>query len=394
MKNTRQSTFHATAAYALLQITCWGFYAINMGFSSNVLYGHGFTGGQVSILLGLCTAASFVLQLVLAEWIANRPGIRLWAILACLGGVMILCNLLVLVPGFPWIGLAYGVVCLNLLMLPSFINAVGMDAIKRGSAANYSVARSIGSLGYSILAYATGVLVRGWGIRMVSLMGALCAGMLVISAVWFHFAGEKGLPAPAALPKQEERKGFLKAYPLFTLFLIGSVFLQLSHNLLSAFLFQIMQIKQGSAAEQGVAAAISALVELPVMFFFPLLMRRLRCDKWVRFSSLFVAVKCIGILLATTPGGVYLAQATQMLGYGLYTISSVNYAELVVGRGESVRAQTYLGATATVGTLIATSTGGFLCQHMGPQFMTWVSLGAALVGGVMIAFTAEKTREY
>ena len=385
--------FHATAAYALLQITCWGFFAINMGFSSNVLYGHGFTGGQVSILLGLCTAASFVLQLVLAEWIANRPGIRLWAILAGLGAGMVLCNLLVLIPGFPAVGLAYGAVVVNLLMLPSFINALGMDAIKRGSATNYSAARSIGSLGYSILAYATGVLVRGWGIQMVSVMGAFCAGLLVISSVWFHFAGEKGLPAPAASAKQENQPGFLKAYPLFTVFLIGSVFLQLSHNLLSAFMFQIMEIKQGGAAEQGVAAAISALVELPIMFFFPLLMRKLRCDKWVRFSSLFVAVKCIGILLATTPQGVYWAQATQMLGYGLYTISSVNYAEMVVGRGESVRAQTYLGATATVGTLIATSTGGFLCQHLGPQVMTMVSLAAALIGGIMIAFTAEKTKQ-
>ena len=396
MNKKKQSAFHATSAYALLQVVCWGFFAINMGFSSNVLIqGHGFTDSQVSILLGLCTAGSFVLQLVTAERIAASKKLRMWAVLSVLGGVMAVSNLLVLIPGVSPLatGVCYCLAVLILLMMPSFVNAIGMDAIMRGSATNYSAARAVGSLGYSILAYVTGLLVRGWGIRMVSVMGALCAVLLTVSALWFHIAGEKGLPEAEVRKKTEQEPGFLRAYPRFTVFLIASVFLQFSHNLLTAFLFQIMEVKQGGAAEQGVAAAISALVELPVMFFFPLMMRRLRCDKWVRFSSLFVAVKCVGILLAATPGGIYLAQATQMLGYGLYTISSVNYAELVVGRGESVRAQTYLGATATVGTLFATSTGGFICQHLGPQVMVMVSLGAALAGGILIALTAEKTRQ-
>ena len=396
MKHTKQSALEATSAYAMLQIVCWGFFAINMGFSSNVLYELGFTGGQVSILLGLCTAVSFLLQLCLAEWITASGKIRLYAMLAGLGLVMMGANALVLIPQLPRWGAAvsYGVCCLLLLMMPSFINAIGMDAIKRGSAANYSAARAVGSLGYSILAYVTGLLVRSRGVEMVAVMGILNAAMLVVSSLWFHRAGERGLPVQTVTPgKAEGSPGFLRAYPLFALFLGASVLLQFSHNLLSAFLFQIMADKNGGADQQGVAAAISALVELPVMFFFPLMMRRLRCDKWVRFSSLFVAVKCVGILLSTSPQGIYWAQATQMLGYGLYTISSVNYAEMVVGRGESVRAQTYLGATCTVGTLLATSTGGFLCQHLGPQVMVLVSLAAALTGGAVIAFTDEKTRE-
>ena len=81
------------------------------------------------------------------------------------------------------------------------------------------------------------------------------------------------------------------------------------------------------------------------------------------------------------------------LGYGLFVISSTNYAELVVGRGESVRAQTYLGSTATVGALLATSTGGFLCQHLGVPAMVMTSFGAAMAGGLLILFTAEKTRQ-
>lgn len=388
--------YNATAAYTMLQIATWGFYAVILSFSSNVLYDFGFLDSQISILLGISTAVSFVMQLAAAELVSRRPGIRVFGIMAVLGCVMILGNLVVWMPGMPaWLAIgAFAVACMILQMLPSLANAMGMDAIKRGSPTNYSIARGMGSLGYSVLAYVTGILVRSRGSRMVPVMGGACAVILTAAVVWYHFTGERGLPEPVKTPgTQTGGHGFLGQYPRFTVFLVGSVFLQFSHNLLSNFMYQIMLVKNGGAGEQGTATAICALVELPVMFFFPLLMRKIRCDKWVRFASLFITVKALGIFLAATPYGVYAAQATQMLGYGLYTISSVNYAEMVVGRGESVRAQSYLGATSTVGGLLASATGGIICQYFGAQTMVLVSLAAGLAGGITIALTAQKTKE-
>ena len=80
---------NATASYALLQIVCWGFYAVSLCFSSNVLYGCGFTDSQLSMLLGVCTGLSFVMQLWLAERIASHPKIRVWGILVVLGVVIL-----------------------------------------------------------------------------------------------------------------------------------------------------------------------------------------------------------------------------------------------------------------------------------------------------------------
>ncbi len=395
MKNKQLNRWNATAAYAMLQIVCWGFYAITLCFSSNVLYGYGFSDSHISILLGISTAVSFVMQLTMAELLAKCRKIKVWVVLVIIGIVMVLSNLLAWLPQVP-VAVAvvfFGLACALLQTMPSWTNAIGMDAIKRGSPTNYSIARGIGSLGYSILAYVTGMLVGRHGFRMVPVVGGICAFALITAAIWFHLAGERNLPeAVHGASTEHRRSGFLKQYPLFAVFLAGSIALQFSHNLISNFMYQIMLTKQGGAGEQGTASAICAFVELPIMFFFPLLMRKIRCDKWVRFSSVFIAAKAIGVLLASTPYGVYAAQATQMLGYGLYTISSVNYAELVVGRGESIRAQTYLGATCTVGNLLAMSTGGFLCQHLGPQAMVLVALIAALIGGFTILFTAEKTK--
>lgn len=393
MKNERLRTWNATAAYALLQSVTWSFYAVLLSFSSNVLYDYGFTDSRISLLLGIVTTVSFLVQLLTAELVSRLPRLQVRHMLLFFGGVMLAASMLLLVPGVPTAAAvaAFGVLCMLLQMIPSFTNGLGMDTIKRGAPTHYSLARGLGSLAYSLLSFVTGFLVREYGTRTVPQLGAVLAALLILATLWYHLAAERNLRAPETEAKTEKKGGFLKQYPRFALFLLGAIFLCLSHNLMCNFMYQIMLTKNGGAGEQGIAAAISALVELPVMFLFPLMAKRLRCDLWVRASALCLALKPLIVLFSTTPGGVYLAQATQLLGYGLYTIGSVNYAEMVVGKGESVRAQSYLGSTVTVGALVALSTGGILCEVFSPQTMVLVSLLCALTGGTLIALTAQKT---
>ena len=390
----KQNKWSCTISYTLLQIATWGFYAVVLAFSSNVLYTFRFEDSQISLVLGASTVMAIVLQLVLAELISRWRKLKVYMVLLVLGAVMLTGNLLVMMPRMhkTVAVTAYAVVCMVLQMIPSFTNAMGMGAIERGSATSYSIARGMGSLGYSVLAYITGILVRHRGAEMVPAVALVIAVVMIISVIWFYFTAERNLPELDSPGKKLDRKsGFLRQYPRFAVFLVAMILLQFSHNLLCNFMFQIMQTKNGTAAEQGIATAISALVELPVMFGFTLMIRKLRCDKWVRIAGLAMALKSIGILLAVNPYGVYIAQATQMLGYGLLTIASVHYARLVVGSGESVRAQSYLGSTCTVGAFAALSTGGVICQYWGAQTMVLVSLVFSLVGGLMILATAQKT---
>lgn len=397
MKCLHTEKWRATAAYTMVQFVTWCFYAIIMTFSSNVLHEFGFSDSQISLLLAIATGSAFVLQVGIAELIGRCEKISVWAVLVILGLLMILGNVVILVPGMPvWVAIgAFGSACMILQIIPPLANAMGMDAIKRGSSTSYSVARGMGSLGYCLLAYVTGLAVSARGIRTVPVITIICASILVTAVICFHLVVERKLETPALAPAAEQKKqrGFLRQYPRFALFLAASVLLQLSHNLLCNFMYQIMLIKQGGAAEQGTANAICAFVEIPVMILFPLMMRKLRCDKWVRFSAMFVVIKSVGFLLASTPIGIYAIQTTQMLGYGLYTISSVNYAEMVVAPGESVRAQSYLGATSTVGILLAVGMGGVICDYFGAQIMILVSAIFGLLGGLIIALTAQKTKQ-
>lgn len=396
MKRRQLNPVNATAAYALLQVMNWSFYAVILSFSSNVLRERGFSDGNISIFLGIATALSFAVQLVIAELISRSKRIRSWGVLLMLGILMGVSGIMAVLPGMPnalAVG-AFGISCLVLQLLPALTNGIGMDAIKRGSPTNYSLARGMGSLGYSASAYVTGVLVRRFSVDVIPVAGVFCSILFVAAVVWYHLAGEAGLEDTGAAEETAQAQGsFLKKYPRFALFLLAAIFLQISHNLPSNFMFQIMTEKHGGAEEQGLATAICALVELPVMFGFPWMLRKLRCDRWVRIGGLCMVLKGLIIFLVDSPIGVYIAQTTQMVGYGLYIMSVVNYAELVVGKGESVRAQSYLGATTTVGSLVASSTGGMICQYFGVQTMVMISVITALIGGVTIAFIAQKTEK-
>lgn len=393
MKTNRVYTLYkwnATAAYILLQAAAWSFYAVILSFSSNVLRGFGFSDSRISILLGVSAAASFLLQLAIAELVNRFSNLSVSGAMTVLGTVMLLANLVMLKRDLPSsvAVAAFALACVIVHMTPTFANAMGMDAIARGSPTNYSLARGMGSLVYSILAYLTGMLVGKYGTSAIPVVGAACAAALIAATIWYHLAGERGLPEAAAKTAEAKKAGFLKQYPKFAFFLVGAVFLHFSHNVLSNFMYQIMLSKNGGAGEQGTATAIAALVELPVMFGFPLMLRWVGSDKWVWLCGFGMAIKALGLFLATMPYGVYAAQATQIIGYGLYAISSVNYAAQVVSKGESVRAQSYLGSTTTVGALAALSTGGMICQHFGSQVMVLTSFACAMTGAVIILLAA------
>ena len=383
---------NCTAGYSLVQFVTWSYYAVVLAFASNVLYKFGFSDSRISLFMGIFTALSVAVQVAAGELLSRIKKWDVAGVLVLFGAVMLLCAAVVLLPDCNRILAvgAFGVICMLLQTLPSLANSMGMDSIRRGAPTDYSIARGIGSLGYSVTALLTGVLVRRLGVAAVHMLTIGVSVLLILSAVWYR-STIRDLAEAESEENRESKGPFFSRYPRFAVFLFGMAFLCVSHGLLCNFMFQIMTSRGAGAMEQGVATSISSLVELPIMFGFPFMLKKLRCDKWVRIAGFCMLLKPLLILLANAPGGIYLAQATQSIGYGLWVIGSVNYAERIVDQGESIRAQSYHGAVTTVSTVLALSMGGVLIEYLGVQTMVMVSLGCSLVGAVIVLFAAQKT---
>lgn len=386
----------ATLSYALLQAFLWGIYAVLLSFASNFLLANGLNNAGVSVVLGISTAISIAVQLILSEKVARNPRCKLWVLLLLLSGLMLAGCGAMLVHGVrPLAVLGYVVVCASLQILPAFGNAIGMDSIENGAPINYGIARACGSLAYSGISYLAGLLILDNDPYRVEIIGAAVVVLFGLSVVLFHFWGERARLTPAKRQEKKPAGAFLKQNKRFVAFLVGCTLLLFNHNLICNFMLQIMQEKGGVDAHtaQGTANAIGAMLEIPAMLTFAWLLKLCGCDRWLRISCVFFTLKSICLYFAPSAYWAYAAQALQFAGFALFSISSVYYAGKVAGEGEAVRVQTYLASTTTIGSLLALSTGGILCQYLGANTMLLIAAAMALSGSVIVIFTVQKLPE-
>lgn len=402
--------FSANASYILIHLGMWSVYSVIMSFATNFLGAHGISPSVVSVFLGVTAAASCLLQIVSGELVNRIARLRMYAAFLAVDAALAAGCAFML--GGDAVAVVGMVIAATLAQsLPAFANSVGMDAIAKGAPVNYSIARGVGSIAYAAGAMFMGKLIKAYSIRMVPIGALVLTAVLVGAVLWFHLGVEKKLPESVVRQKAEKQKdNFFKNNPRYSVFLIGAVLLCMSHFLLVTFMEYIItqfhsaelaqaagnpelvdSIKGMIADEQGIATSISGYVELPVMFGFAWLSGKIRCDRLLRFSAIMFTVKALGLLFAGNVGLVYAAQATQIVGYGLYAISSVTYAGKVVADKDAVRAQSYLAATITAGSVIAMSTGGVLCDVLGVKAMILVSTVSAAAGAAIVFFSTRKS---
>ena len=385
---------HATASYAVIQAALWSLYALLLSFSSNYLMGIGLDSGRISLVLGTAAALAIITQLALAE-IVSRRELKLRRILTAIIACMFCLGLGMLLAEGYWAVGCFLINCMLLQTLPAMGNSLGMSSIAAGSPIEYGPARGTGSLSFAGISYAAGMLTGRYGHRAIPVMILAFLALFMLGLILFARFAEPAGGVAAAAKKKSTASGreFLLRHKRFSIMLIGCVLMYLSNNLIINFMLQIMQSKGGGAAEQGLANAIAGALEIPGMFTFVFLLRFMGCGGWLRISVVFMAVKALGIFLAPSPQWVYVSQLAQLLGYALFYISAVHYAEKSTGGEDSVLSQSYLASTSTIASLIGLSTGGVLCQQLGANAMLAVSTASAVCGAALIIFSMGKVKE-
>lgn len=390
-------SMRVTWPYILMQGSLWAIFAVISNYASNFLYQYGFSDAQISLFLGINMILAFALQIGTAELISRNPKLKTYVVMYAVGGIVLLCLTgMFFGADIPVLAVfCFGITRILLQIFPALANSFGMEATEKGAPLIYGLARGSGSLFNGITAVIIGQLIGKQGIAIMPVFSFGLTLLFVISIFWF-FQVTRCFEDANVQPKAvltEKKKGFLKQYPRFLLFLIGGTFLCISQTLLNNFLFQIMLYKGGNETHQGLAGGLASFVEIPVMFAFPYMLRWASSGKWVRLSSFFFLLKAALTLVVKTPEAAVLAQAVQVFSYGLFAISSVVYAGEIVGCGEAVRAQSYLGTTLTLGMLAALSLGGTLCQYFGVPVMLLTACGFAVAGGILLYWEAAKAKK-
>ena len=384
---------HATAAYALTQISIWGTYGFLFTYANPYMTEKlGLSDTLAGWLLCLATALACLLQPLLTA-VADRTRWNVRRILLCSGVLTALCAGLTLLPGLSTAAYAvlFASACVFLQIQPSFSNALGMEGIHGGMHINFAVARGIGSVSFGVAAKLAALLIGVMGMNGASLLGA-ASSLLLVAAVLLMPKGRRLVAKTEEAPTSARE--FFQESPKMAVLLVGIMLLYVGHNVLSNCMFRIAQWKvaggDNATSVQGTAMMIAAVVELPTMFLFTKLVKRFRCDLLVVAACRFMTLRLVLSLLLPGQWGLYLAQLAQVPGYALFAVSTVYYVGTVVPKRNVVKGQTYLGVANTLGGLLAFALGGSLIDAIGVPWMLAVCAGLSALGLFLAGLSLER----
>lgn len=369
--------------YPLLQAFLWGTYGVLQTYINRCLLAAGLSNTLIGAVLGLSTAAAFLLQPLLGALTDKRRLTVRQALLLC-SVLMLACSAALLAPAGTNATVAlYAAANTLLSVLPAFVNALGVQGVRAGLPINLGISRGIGSVAYSAVAQAAGWLVAARGLRIVPALSALLIAGMGVTLLAFPRVDQ---PAGFSAPPAGGFAAFLRRNPGMLLFLTASILLGISHSAIRNAMYQIARWK-GDVNAQGTAMALGALLELPVMAGFSRMLTKRRCGFWLRLCAVFYTVR--GGLLLLLPGvrGLYIAQCAQPLGSALYIIASVYYVAQTLEGEDAVRGQWHTGAAGTLASLLAYVSSGALLDRVSlPVLLSAVTALAA--AGTLAMFAA------
>ena len=236
---------------------------------------------------------------------------------------------------------------------------MAIQFIRRGVPIRYSLGRGVGSLAYAVCCVALGLQVSAWGVETTLLTHAALTALEILLVITYPVCPvESDAAGPA--PALHSALWLLRKNPRFALMLAAILFGLTGCLPMSNFLVNVVTSRGGATGDLGIALFLMAAFELPTAFFFRRLYRRLGGGRLLVVSMLFCLLKALALLLSPSLPFVLLSQPLQMLGYGLFTPTSVYYVNDSVPPEDQVKGQTLMmvasnGLGGVLGSLFAGS---------------------------------------
>ena len=186
---------------------------------------------------------------------------------------------------------------------------------------------------------------------------------------------------------------FFQKYSNVLMIVAAMICLNFTHMLINNYMINIISDIGGDAGSQGSATFIQAMVELPPMFGFALLLKKFRVDTLMVFSAIAWCVKDILILIAPNMTVYYFAMVFQMFSYAIIIPASVYFVDEYIASEDRNQGQAVMGAAGTVGGLFASFIGGFLLSLLSVRATLYVGIAVAVVGVLFMLIGMKKLKK-
>lgn len=237
----------------------------------------------------------------------------------------------------------------------------------------YGRQRIFGTLGYILTALTLGGLIERYG--SPALFGGYGLVMLlVLASLRFLPPRQAAMPAGIRLDL-----GLFVREWRWLAFALSLFFLGIALNGLQAFLAIYIQDLGGGERLIGLAFALTAISETPIMLAGGWLIQRFGSRRLLRLAFLLYAVRLLLYSLAPSAGWVVGFGLMHGLTFGLYWISSVAYTDELAAGQMTATAHNLRAAVLYLANLLGSLLGGWLYDMSGGRVMFQVMAALALL---------------
>lgn len=388
-KTVTPVTFH----YMIITGAFWMSFCLISSYAAVYLQGVGYSNRELGLIMAAGSVGAALLSPLLGSWIDRNRRIRHAGVVYVL---LIIQTALLLALRFNPARNVFSAVCYALYMtalLP--VNAMNLDLCVRLEHAraplNFGLARSMGSFAFVIISTLLGVLTERFSFLVLPWAGIVvialqAAGNLLIDRDLRKYEASMPPEASSAAEKSASLAAFVRENPGFSIMLLGTILIYIAHNMDGNFLINLIENLGGGTAIMGYVAAFTAIVEVPVMMFSSRLPKRWSTADYIRLSFVFFVLKTLAYALAPNIPLFFAARTLQAPSYALYTVLIVSYADSVVARKDSAKAQSLAFAVTTVGSVLSSLLGGQLFDTMGVRNTMLTASGICAVGAAIAVY--------
>lgn len=391
--------------YACIHANYWMIYGIVSSFASVFLLGRGYSNTEIGVILAAANVVAVVLQPFTADLADRSKRISLTGIMELMTVMMMIMTFgLFVLKGK---SLAIAVIFVLLVawhtIIQPLIHSLNFKLEESGVHINFGIARSVGSLSYSILMGVLGTLVEKHGIMILPLSGEVIMAMMLLSIVLTKVQYNKakkqntdrGVLKAAAVEAVEEIDllSFVKRNKVFCIANLGVIGLYFSNSVMNNYMMQIVTEVGGDSGDMGRILSLMAFLEIPTLVCFDALRKRFSCQTMLKVGAVGFTVKIVMCHIAASVGMILGAQIFQLIAFGLFLPAMVHFIDEVMSKGEAVKGQAVFTMMITLTTIFSSLAGGAILDMSGAKMLTLVSAIATAAGAVIIFLTVDRIKK-
>ena len=396
MSDVKQKGGLWTLRYTLMNAAYFVAFCTIHACAAVFLLDRGISNTEVGILLAVANIVSAVFQPIVASIIdkkgklTNRRFIMISVIVILIGSLILLFEKDLK----PVIFVIYALIYMIQFAYQPVMTALCFEYQKAGSNINYGLARGLGSASFAVTAAFIGRVIENNGVKILLIVNIIT--MAISFILTFTFVKPK-------TPEENDQKNvtskanngivsFVKTYPAFALFLVGTVCFYFAHNMINDFMIQIIRNLGGGETELGYANFLQAILELPVMALIGFVLKKITSQKLLVISGFAFLIKITILIYATNMAMMYLSQSFQLFAYAVFIPAAALYVSKTMNESDQVKGQAFVTSAITVGGVFSNLSSGYILDHYGIRSMLIVGTAICAIGAVigLVAMTFLK----